>query len=131
MINQDATQEECLYMCQTDCMHMLSLLRLLRMPASFGSKLKCVVQDCPEVYFCICCMPAKNPFNKSTLKSPYERLQDDILQLQGRRADILVCGDMNAWTAGHDDCIRLSEPPQVPDEADDLPDPMQPRHNCE
>ena len=52
-------------------------------------------------------MPAKKNL-KSTVKSPYECLQDDTLQFQGRGADILVCGDMNACTTEHEDCIRLS-----------------------
>ncbi|DBB13395.1 TPA: hypothetical protein ACH3X3_005128 [Trebouxia sp. C0006] len=59
---------------------------------------------------------------------------DDILQFQGKGADILVCGDINARTAEQDDYIRLAELPpclDVPDEADDLPDYIQPRHNCD
>ncbi|KAA6427587.1 MAG: hypothetical protein FRX49_02250 [Trebouxia sp. A1-2] len=79
-------------------------------------------------------MPAKKHFKNSTVKSPYECLQNDILQFQGRGANILICGDMNARTAEQDDYIRLSELPpclDVPDEADDLPDYVQPRHNCD
>ena len=76
-------------------------------------------------------MPAKKHFKNSTVKSPYKCWQDDILQFQGQGVDILVCGDMNAQNAEHDDYIRLSELPpclDVPDEADDLPDYIQPRH---
>ncbi|DBB11112.1 TPA: hypothetical protein ACH3X3_006572 [Trebouxia sp. C0006] len=79
-------------------------------------------------------MPAKQHFKNSTVKSPYECLQDDTLQFQGKGADILVCGDMNDSTAEQDDYIRLAELPpclDVPDEADDLPDYIQPRHNCD
>ena len=97
-------------------------------------KLRRVVQDCPEVYFCVCYMPDKQSYRKSDAKTPYECLQDDILQFQGRGADIIICGDMNARTAEQDDYISLSELPDyldVPDEADDLPSHIQPRHNCD
>ena len=97
-------------------------------------KLKRVVQDCPEVYFCVCYMPSKKLYKNSDLKTPYACLQDDILQFQGSGAEVLICGDMNARTAERDDFIKLSELPEcleVPDEADDLPPDIPPRRNCD
>ena len=119
----------------SDRLHALAELVNTAEDASYlWLKLKCVVQDCSEVNSCVCYMPAKKHFKESALKSPYECLQDDILQVQGRGADNLVCGDMSAGTAEHDDRIRLSELPpclDVLDEADDLPDHIQPKHNCD
>ena len=65
----------------------------------FWLKLKSVVQDCPEVYLCVCYMPCKKDFKNSDIKTPYVLLQEDVLQYQGAGAEVLICGDMNARTA--------------------------------
>ena len=100
-------------------------------------KLKDVVLGCPEVYLCVCYMPQKQNFIAMqkitpTASSPYDCMQDDVLEFQGRGAQILVCGDLNARTAEEPDFVRTAELqpflPTAPDD-DELPDYIPPRHN--
>ena len=100
-------------------------------------KLRDVVLGCPEVYLCVCYMPQKQKFLAKqkitpTASSPYDCMQDDVLEYQGRGAQILVCGDLNARTAEEPDFVRTAELqpflPTAPDD-DELPDYIPPRHN--
>ena len=96
-------------------------------------KLKHVVLDCPEVYFCACYMPQKITV-KGALTTPFECLQADIAQFQGNGAQILICGDMNARTATEADFARvsdLSEFVSLPEGIDELPRDIICRRNCD
>ena len=59
-------------------------------------------------------------------------MQDDVLEYQGRGAQILVCGDLNARTAEEPDFVRTAELqsflPAASDD-DELSDYIPPRHN--
>ncbi len=97
-------------------------------------KLKDVVLGCPEVYFCVCYMPQKPNFNKirPTPTSPYDCMQNDVLEYQGKGAQTLICGDFNARTAEERDFLRMADlqpfSPISLDE-DELPDYIRQRRN--
>ena len=96
-------------------------------------KLKHVVLDCPEVYFCACYMPQKVTM-KDALTTPFECLQADIANFQGKGAQILICGDMNARTATEADYVRVSDLHEfvsLPEDVDELPRDIPDRHNCD
>ena len=44
-----------------------------------------------------------------TASSPYDCMQDDVLEFQGRGAQFLVCGDLNARTAEEPGFVRTAE----------------------
>ncbi|DBB02904.1 TPA: hypothetical protein ACH3X1_013507 [Trebouxia sp. C0004] len=50
-------------------------------------------------------------FNKirPTPTTPYEGMQNDVLEYQGKGAQILTCGDFNARTAEEPDFLRMAE----------------------
>ena len=61
-------------------------------------------------------------------------MQDDVLEYQGRCAQILVHGDLNARTVEEPDFVRMAElQPFLPTDDDELPDyipPRQPGQAC-
>ena len=97
-------------------------------------KLKCVVQGCLDMYFCIHHKLQKNLYRNPDAQSPYVCLQDDALQLQGTGAELLICGNRNARTAERDHLVKLSELPEcqdAPTEAEDLPSFVPARQQCD
>lgn len=56
-------------------------------------------------------MPQKQSFNKirPTPTTPYECMQNDVLEYQGKGAQILICGDFNARTAEEPDFLRMAD----------------------
>lgn len=96
-------------------------------------KLKHVVIDCPEMYFCACYMPQKVTM-KDAPTTPFDCLQADIANFQGKGAQILICGDMNARTATEADYVRVSDLHEfvsLPEDVDELPKVIPDRHNCD
>ncbi len=86
------------------------------------------------VYLCVRYMPQKQSFNKIRLTSttPYECMQNDVLEYQGKGAQILLCSDFNARTAEEPDFLRMAElQPVLPTalDEDELPDYIQQRRN--
>ena len=69
---------------------------------------------------------------RPTPTTPYECMQNDVLECQGKGAQILICGDFNARTAEEPDFLRMAElQPFLPTalDEDELPDYIRQRRN--
>ena len=79
-------------------------------------------------------MPQKAEFqrhqkNTPTTICPYECLHEDVLKFRGKGAQILACGDFNAWTAQEPDFVRTTALQSFVPYDEDLPDYIVPRRN--
>jgi hypothetical protein len=129
-----ATQEALVCLCLVKPNNVFSLLKQLLMPVSSGCSSKMLCSVALKYTFCVCYMPQKQRFNKiiPTPRIPYECMQHDVLENQGKGAQILICGDFNAKTAEEPDYLKKAElQPFLPTALDEnkLPDCIRQRHN--